>query len=282
MKNTDSPPAPSSAAVRDSAVASLTHRDVLDAHGYDPDDYDWVPVLKKKRSDGWSPEKQRRFIAILSDSGSVRTAAYGVTMTPQSAYALRRSAGAEGFAAAWEAAIGAASNQLIDVAVDRAINGVHDPVFNRDGQRIASRVRYNDRLLMFLLRAHAPARFRHANRDARDAKEALPPPFVPVAQALLMIDPVRPLVPHETMVPEALDVALQCAEILDGKLFERHRDPDLLPMERPNVAEAPLLGQAFEDGLDAVKHANAPESWHRQQREREEAAMNDEAYDGDE
>lgn len=41
---------------------------ILDAHEQDPDAYDWVPMLKKRRADGWTPSKQRGFIEALEDA----------------------------------------------------------------------------------------------------------------------------------------------------------------------------------------------------------------------
>src|SRR3546814_15484466 len=37
----------------------------LDAHGFDPNDFDWLPVPRQPRADGWSPDAQRRFIEAL-------------------------------------------------------------------------------------------------------------------------------------------------------------------------------------------------------------------------
>ena len=85
-----------------------TAETALDAHGHDPAAYDWVPVLKKRRKDGWSPDKQRAFIEALADTGSVATAAQRVGMSESSAYRLRRAPGAEAFVRAWGAAIDAA------------------------------------------------------------------------------------------------------------------------------------------------------------------------------
>ncbi|WOF44188.1 hypothetical protein KNJ79_04450 [Sphingopyxis indica] len=56
----------------------------LDAHGRDPAAYDWVPVLRKRRKDGWSPDKQRAFIEVLADTRSVATAAQRVDMSESS------------------------------------------------------------------------------------------------------------------------------------------------------------------------------------------------------
>lgn len=66
---------------------------VLDDHGYDPADYDWIPVRRQSRPDGWYEEKQRLFIATLADTGCVTQAARAVGKSPKSAYELRRASG---------------------------------------------------------------------------------------------------------------------------------------------------------------------------------------------
>lgn len=217
-----------SAAAQPAPATFNAGQPMLDAHGHDPAQYDWVPVLKKRRHDGWSPQKQRAFIEALADSGSVTYAARAVGMARQSCYELRRSPGAENFDRAWDVAIRASSRQLIDIAFDRAINGVEEPVFDKDGQRIACRHRYNDRLLMFLIRAHAPEQYRHAHRDVRDADEALPAAPPPLDAALRLLEPEPPDAPHLLMAPDALEDALLCADILGGSLpaWRRDRDPD--------------------------------------------------------
>ncbi len=141
----------------------------LDQHGHDPDAYDWVPVLRKRRKDGWTPERQRAFIGALADSGEVLAAARSVGMSDTAAHTLRRPPGAEGFAAAWEAALAASSGRLVDIAFDRAINGVDDEIIDKEGNHIYTKRKYNDRLLMFLIRAHAPQRYGNAHRDGRVA-----------------------------------------------------------------------------------------------------------------
>ncbi len=224
----------------------------LDAHGFDPALYDWVPVRKKRRHDGWSNEKQRKFIELLADSGSVTAAADAVGMSRDSCYALRRSPGAENFARAWEAAIAAASRRLIDIAFDRAINGVEEPVFNKEGQRIACRYRYNDRLLMFLIRAHAPEQYRHAHCDERTSAEVPPSPAPAVADALRLLEPAMPAEPHLLMEPDALDTALLCADILDGELPGYRRDPDPQAAFTRTAAD-----EKIDQMLDAARKENA-------------------------
>ncbi|WP_332819087.1 hypothetical protein [Sphingopyxis sp.] len=191
----------------------------LDAHGHDPAADNWVPVLKKRRKDGWSPDRQRAFIETLADTGSVATAAQTVGMSESSAYRLRRAPGAEAFDRAWSAAIDAASKKLLDAAFERALVGTDEPVFDRDGRRVGRRLRQSDRLLMFLLRAYGPDRFRDAGPDRITA-----PAAAPVAEALVHLHPAPPAAPAALMAPNDLAVALEVADLCDGVLPPWYRD----------------------------------------------------------
>ncbi|RVU07902.1 hypothetical protein EOE18_02170 [Novosphingobium umbonatum] len=65
----------------------------------------FAPVPVRGRRDGWSVGRQAGFMAALARTGSVRAAAEAVGMSRVSAYRLRERAGAESFAAAWDAAL---------------------------------------------------------------------------------------------------------------------------------------------------------------------------------
>lgn len=67
------------------------------------------PVPRKFRHDGWTPDRQRAFIAALADTGNVMRACERVGMTTVGVYYLRRQPGAESFAAAWRAALAGAA-----------------------------------------------------------------------------------------------------------------------------------------------------------------------------
>ena len=67
------------------------------------------PVPLAARHDGWSVARQAEFIGWLAETGGVSAAARLVGMSRKSAYRLRARAGAAGFAAAWDAALGAAA-----------------------------------------------------------------------------------------------------------------------------------------------------------------------------
>ncbi|WP_369025056.1 hypothetical protein [Qipengyuania sp. RANM35] len=126
-----------------------------------------VPRLKE-RSNGWKPQVQRAFIEALADTGSVAAACRKVGRSTHGAYHLRRQEGAEEFAAAWEAALDFGMRRIEDVAMDRALNGVEVPVYSY-GQLVGTRISYNDRLLMFMLRNRAPERFAEGRAKGMNA-----------------------------------------------------------------------------------------------------------------
>lgn len=65
----------------------------------------FLPVPLRVRADGWTPERQARFVGMLAQTGSVAAAARAVGMARESAHRLRRKPGAESFAHAWDAIV---------------------------------------------------------------------------------------------------------------------------------------------------------------------------------
>lgn len=112
---------------------------------------EFTPVPRRYRHDGWTPERQRAFIAALADTGCVDRAARMVNMAQANCYALRRAPGAEGFARAWAAALDCGLLLMKDIAFERAIEGQLVPVFSQ-GKLMGYRRKRNDALLMFCLR----------------------------------------------------------------------------------------------------------------------------------
>lgn len=119
---------------------------------------EFTPVPRKYRHDGWTPERQRAFIDALAETGSVGRAARRLNMSAEGAYYLRRQPGAESFRAAWTAAIDFGVQNLTDIAMERAIDGVPVPVFWK-GEQVGEKRSYNDRLLMFMLRHRQPGTY---------------------------------------------------------------------------------------------------------------------------
>ena len=65
----------------------------------------FLPVPLRARADGWTPERQARFIGLLAETGSVAEAARRAGMSRESAHRLRQRPGAGSFAHAWDAIV---------------------------------------------------------------------------------------------------------------------------------------------------------------------------------
>lgn len=119
----------------------------------------FTPVARQRsRHDGWSADKQSAFIDALSHYGIVRAAAEKVGMNAASAYKLREADGAASFAAAWDAALKTGMAQLVDIAMDRAINGIAVPRFYK-GEQVGEARWFDNKLLMFMMRHTSPQMF---------------------------------------------------------------------------------------------------------------------------
>lgn len=186
---------------------------------------EWAPVPRQARADGWTAEKQRAFIETLADTGSVDQAAFMVGMSVTGCYRLRRAPGAEDFNAAWSAAIDAASKKLLDSAFERALVGSEEPVFDRAGNRVGRRFRQSDRMLMFLLRAYMPERFRYATHHVVRSGEPPAPPLAPVAEALALLGPELPGPPKPPPPPDPMPLGAE----FERRLAEAKREGAFRP-----------------------------------------------------
>ena len=102
------------------------------------------------RHDGWTPERQHRFIAALAAMGVVAAAARAVGKSGTAAYTLRGRPGAEEFASAWDTAIAIARDRAYAQAIDRATNGIVTPRYYR-GQQVGTVRRFDYRLALKVL-----------------------------------------------------------------------------------------------------------------------------------
>lgn len=113
------------------------------------------PVPLRARHDGWSPQKQRDFVAALAECGCVADACRRVGMSTEAAYRLRARDDAGDFRRVWAEALDAAVDRLEDAALGRALHGVAEPRFYK-GEQIGEVRRFNDRLTQFILRCRRP------------------------------------------------------------------------------------------------------------------------------
>ena len=109
-----------------------------------------------RRLAGWSAERQRLFLSVLAETGSVHLAADAARLSARSAYQLR--ARSPAFAAAWNAAQQIAVGRLSALAFDRAINGRVEQVYHQ-GELVGEKRVPSDRLLTWLLARLDPKRF---------------------------------------------------------------------------------------------------------------------------
>lgn len=101
----------------------------------------------------WKPD----FLASLAENGNITLAAREAGVSRQAAYNAKEAD--ESFAAAWVEAEEIAADLLEEEARKRAVDGTPEPVYYK-GQMVGAVRRYSDNLLMFLLRARRPERFR--------------------------------------------------------------------------------------------------------------------------
>jgi hypothetical protein len=197
---------------------------------YNPADYRWVPVRRKPRLDGWTEEKQRRFIETLADTGLVGHAAKAVGMSRETAYRLRRSAHGAAFARAWDAARHHAGGLIEDIAFDRAIEGVEQDVYNGEGEVTATRLVHDNRLLKYLLSHLKPERYGAGAHGTGAPSPALD-------ESLRAMEPALPAPPEQLMAPDELDDALELADLADGTL------PRFLDEQRPPKSDARIAAE---------------------------------------
>ncbi len=131
------------------------------AEGVAEDDplLDFAPYVHvAPRRNSITPDRQREFIAMLAATGIVTQAARCIGASLEALYKLRHRTGAEGFAAAWDAAVERGFSRLEDCALERAIAGEERPVV-WDGRIVATWKRYDTALLTFLLRQRRPEKY---------------------------------------------------------------------------------------------------------------------------
>lgn len=121
------------------------------------------------------------FLELLAQTGNVTMSATEAGVHRRTAYRARASS--KKFAADWDEAVEEAIDLLEAEARRRAFSGVDKPIFHA-GTKIETVKEYSDTLLIFLLKAHRPDKFRdNLKVDARLSAGDGPPPvfqLVPV------------------------------------------------------------------------------------------------------
>ncbi|HEX8262204.1 MAG TPA: hypothetical protein VF547_04960 [Allosphingosinicella sp.] len=143
MESSESRLAPSPEPASDDSVSPRNLEPALDRL-----DFETVPL--RRRVDGLTPEKQRRYVEALADSGIAREAAARVGLSEQAINRVRRRADARSFDDACEAAQLFGARRLRSIAYERAIEGTLKGHYYR-GERVGEERVYDNRLLIYLL-----------------------------------------------------------------------------------------------------------------------------------
>ncbi|MHA7818739.1 MAG: hypothetical protein ACX930_03715 [Erythrobacter sp.] len=123
---------------------------------------DFEPVPHKApRRNSITADLQRDFIAHLAATGIVSEAARHIGKSMEAIYKLRQRPGAEGFRAAWDAALDRGVSRLESGALARAIEGEERMVVS-GGKVLGTELRHNDALVMFFLKNRLPDRYNPA------------------------------------------------------------------------------------------------------------------------
>lgn len=119
----------------------------------------FAPYLHKQpRRNAITPDRQRGFIAALAATGIVTQAARSIGASLEALYKLRALPGAEGFAAAWEAAIDRGVARLEDCALELALRGEKLPIVSA-GQLLGTYRKHNFAHIRFMLSQRRGHRF---------------------------------------------------------------------------------------------------------------------------
>lgn len=140
---------------------------------------DYRPAqLERARHDGWTVERQRTFLTVLSETGCISEAASQAGVSSRSAYRLRQHPAGAAFASAWDQALRLATIRLVTVSYERAIRGTVKEFWHEGVLRATTRTP-SDKLLIFLLghllpRGEAPSRLDAFDRTVDEVRAAFP------------------------------------------------------------------------------------------------------------
>ncbi|HET6524750.1 hypothetical protein [Sphingopyxis sp.] len=128
---------------------------------------------RSKRWTGITAAKQRAFIAHLAATGAVTMAAKAIGHSGSALYQLRKRAGAESFAAAWDKAVEMGARRVLDMLLEHAIHGVPETL-SKDGQVILERRKFNTRAMMWIVQQRFPEQYGGSLESYGSAPHSLP------------------------------------------------------------------------------------------------------------
>jgi hypothetical protein len=129
-----------------------------------------APIPRAGRADGWTPDRQQRFLEAISEGHTVHVACAYAGMSSASAYAFRRRAGGAAFALGWQAASLLARDAIADRMLARALEGQEETVTRPNGD-VVVRHRHDNRLAMQVLARLDRCAEQGSDRAHREARQ---------------------------------------------------------------------------------------------------------------
>ncbi|MFW2829840.1 hypothetical protein [Sphingomonas sp. ID0503] len=110
-------------------------------------------AARRHRNDGWTPDRQRRFLELVADGVTVDDACLVIELSATSAYTFRRRAPGSAFALGWAAANLHARERIAASLLARAVHGQKETVEKDDGDKVVTitRHRIDNRLGLHML-----------------------------------------------------------------------------------------------------------------------------------
>lgn len=177
----DKPDGPAALTCTSRRPSRRTSRAAFSAPPPDPDDLllGFAPYLHKQpRRNAITPDRQRAFISALAATGIVTQAAREIGASLEALYKLRVRPGAEGFSAAWEAAIDRGILRLEDCAVELALRGEELPIAS-GGKLLGTYRKHNFGHIRFMLSQRRGDRFGHSSGGQSGSKSLEPSAQIP-------------------------------------------------------------------------------------------------------
>lgn len=177
---TPAPPRSTRAVARQGTSAVAFEDEEVDA---DDPLLDFEPFIHAApRANSITPQVQRRFVAELRACGVVKQAARKVGKSLEALYKLRERPGAEGFAAAWDAARERFGARLHDFASARVMEGDERPIVSQ-GRILGWHTVYDYPTIRFMLRHNLPERYSPAAEELKPGH----PAYDKLADAMLEV-----------------------------------------------------------------------------------------------
>ena len=216
------PPRSTRAVARQGTSAVAFEDEEIDA---DDPLLDFEPFIHAApRANSITPDIQRRFVAELRACGVVKQAARKVGKSLEALYKLRERPGAEGFAAAWDAARERFGARLHDFASARVMEGDERPIVSQ-GRILGWHTVYDYPTIRFMLRHNLPERY----SPAAEALKPGHPAYDKLADAMLAVYNRKLRQARADVTPQAMAIHTH-RRLRDWrhceKLAAMGRDPD--------------------------------------------------------